>query len=490
MINQNEEESLDPQDWKSMRALGHRMVDDMLSYLENARTGGGWRPMPEAAKARLRTALPKTAEGAERAYNDFLETVLPYPLGNIHPRFWGWVIGTGTPLGALSEMLIGTMNSNVPGGEHSAVYVERQVLDWCKEMVGFPSNASGLLVTGCSIANLIGLTVARNVKAGFDVAQEGLSNAPRKPTFYGSVEMHSSLKKAVETIGIGRESLRLIPVDSKFEIELSALKSAIASDKANGFRPCGIIGNAGTVNTGAIDPLDKLADLCEEENLWFHIDGAFGALAMLSPQLRPLLKGMERADSLAFDLHKWMYMNYAAGCILIRDGNSHHRSFSTSGTYLARSPRGVAGDQPWLSEYGLDLSRNAKGIKIWMSLKEHGVDKYGRIIQQNVDQAQYLGSLVKARNELELMAPIALNVVCLRFVNSALSDAELNVINAEALSDVQEAGIAVPSGTVLNGKYTIRVAITNHRSRRDDFDVFLAKFVEFAQARVPVASAA
>ncbi|MDQ6626707.1 MAG: pyridoxal-dependent decarboxylase [Verrucomicrobiota bacterium] len=485
MINKHQEESLDPQDWKAMRALGHRMVDDMLSYLENARSGGGWRPMPEEAKDRLRIPLPKTAEGAEAAYNDFVKTVLPYPLGNIHPRFWGWVIGTGTPLGALSEMLIGTMNSNVPGGEHSAVYVERQVLDWCKEMVGFPSGASGLLVTGCSIANLIGLTVARNVKAGFDVAQEGLAGAAHKPTFYGSVEMHSSLKKAIETIGIGRESLRLIPVDSKFEIDLFALDAAIASDKANGFRPCGIIGNAGTVNTGAIDPLDRLADVCEEENLWFHIDGAFGALAMLSPQLRPLLKGMERADSLAFDLHKWMYMNYAAGCILIRDKDNHHRSFSTSGTYLARSPRGVTGDQPWLSEYGLDLSRNAKGIKIWMSLKEHGADKYGRIIQQNVNQARYLESLVKAQDELELMVPTALNVVCLRFVHPSLSDAELNVINAEALSDVQEAGVAVPSGTVLNGKYTIRVAITNHRSRRDDFDVFVSKFVEFARMRMP-----
>ena len=473
-----------------MRALGHRMVDDMLTYLETVSERPVWQPMPEEAKARLRSPLPIEPEGAEKAYKDFVETVLLYPFGNIHPRFWGWVIGTGTPLGALTEMLIGSMNSNVPGGEHSAVYVERQVVDWCKEMLNFPSESSGLLVTGCSIANLIGLTVARNVKAGFDVGRHGLSSAAQKPTFYGSVEMHSSLKKAVETLGLGLDSLRLIPVDAKFEIDLAKLEEAIAQDKASGFRPCCIIGNAGTVNTGATDNLSALADLCQTEDLWFHIDGAFGALSMLSPKLRPLLKGMKRADSLAFDLHKWMYMNYEAGCILIRDAESHHRAFSTSGTYLARSERGLAGGQPWLSEYGLDLSRNAKGIKIWMSLKEHGVAKYGRIIQQNVDQAQYLGSLVDKHPELELLAPVALNVVCLRFTHDDLTETQLNEINAEALVDIQESGIAVPSGTVLNGKYTVRVAITNHRSRREDFDLFLAKFVELARARVQLASAA
>lgn len=208
--------------------------------------------------------------------------------------------------------------------------------------------------------------------------------------------------------------------------------------------------------------------------------------------MRPLLKGMERADSLAFDLHKWMYMNYAAGCILIRDSDTHHRAFSTSGSYLSRSPRGVAGDQVWLSEYGIELSRDAKAIKVWMSLKEHGVEKYSRLIQQNVAQARYLASLIAKDEELELMAPVALNIVCFRFVNSELTPSQLNQLNADTLADIQESGIAVPSSTVLHGSYAIRVAITNHRTRREDFDLFIEHFVELARKRIqsPLADAA
>ncbi len=300
------EESLDPQDWDELRALGHRMVDDMLTYLQTVRERPVWRPTPDRVKEYLKAQLPVEPQGAAAAYQDFVTNVLPYPLGNIHPRFWGWVMGTGTPFGALAEMLAATMNPNMGGGDHVANEVERQVLEWCKEMLGFPRDASGILVSGGSMANFVGLTVARNAQAGFDVRELGVAAAPQPMTFYGSVEMHSCLQKAVEVLGLGNEALRRIPVNAEYQIDLDALERAIQADRAAGRRPIGVIGNAGTVNTGAIDDLNAIADLCQREKLWFHIDGAFGALAAVSPDLRPMLKGMERADSLTFDLHKWI----------------------------------------------------------------------------------------------------------------------------------------------------------------------------------------
>lgn len=480
----NSEETLDPDDWEALRVLGHRMMDDMLDYLRDVRERPVWQPIPQEVKGHLSQPLPLQAQGAEDVYSEFKEYVLPHPMGNIHPRFWGWVIGTGTAFGAFAEMLAATMNPNVGGADQGPVYVERQVLDWCKEMLGYPNEASGLLVSGASMANVVGLTVARNAKAGFDVTREGVQAAPRRLTMYSSVEIHSSLQKAVELLGIGNEGLRRIPVNSEFQIDVEALTAAIAEDRERGFQPCCVIGNAGTVNTGAIDDLEKLAEICEREDVWFHVDGAFGALATLAPDLKPLLKGMERADSLAFDLHKWMYMPYEAGCILIRHAEEHHRAFSVPGAYLAHAQRGLSAGTTWFSEYGVQLSRSFRALKIWMLMKEHGLEKYGRVIRQNVEQARYLAALVEAEPKLELLAPVPLNIVCFRYVDEGLSEAELNELNEELLAQLQESGVAVPSNTILNGKYALRVAITNHRSRREDFRLLVSKVLELAHREI------
>jgi len=444
-----------------------------MTYLETVRDRPVWRPIPDGVKASLREPLPLDPQDPEQIYQKFLEDVLPHPMGNIHPRFWGWVLGTGTPLGMLAEMLAAGMNPNPGGGEHIANYVEVQVLDWCKEMLGYPAEASGLLVSGGSMANLVGLTVARNTMAGFDLRRHGLPASPERMTVYGSSETHSSIQKAIELLGLGSDSLRQVPVNSEFQVELSALEAAISEDREAGYRPICVVGNAGTVNTGAIDDLDSLADICQREGLWFHIDGAFGALAALSPDLHPLLAGMERADSLAFDMHKWMYMPYEIGCALVRREEDHRRAFSLTPDYLSHTERGLAGGSVWFSDYGLQLSRSFRALKAWMSIKEHGVEKYGRLIQQNVDQARYLADLIDASPDLERLAPVPLNIVCFRFYADHLDDVSLNELNQELLLQLHESGIAVPSYATIGGEYALRVAITNHRSRREDFDLLV-----------------
>jgi glutamate/tyrosine decarboxylase-like PLP-dependent enzyme len=234
-----------------------------------------------------------------------------------------------------------------------------------------------------------------------------------------------------------------------------------------------VIGNAGTVNTGAIDDLDALATIAAREQLWFHVDGAFGALAALDPELRTMLSGMERADSLAFDLHKWMYVPFEAGCTLVRDAEMHRDTFSLTPGYLRHAPRGAAGGELWFNDYGIQLSRSFRALKVWMSIKEHGIERYAALIRQNVDQARYLAELVRATDDLELLAPVPLNIVCLRYIGGVTDEAERDALNRELLMRLHEQGIAVPSSGVINGRSGFRVANTNHRSRREDFELLV-----------------
>ena len=475
------EETLDPEDWESMRKLGHGMVDDMLDYLRTVRERPAWRHASDEIKTHFSEPLPLDPQAPERVYEEFRKFVLPYPIGNIHPRFWGWVIGTGTVFGALAEFLAGSMNTNTGGGAyHSANYVEKQVIEWTKEALGYPTSASGLLTSGCSAANVIGLAVARNTKAGYDLRREGIRAAPRKMVLYASNEVHSSVHKAAELLGLGREALHLVPVDDVFQIDLEALKMTIAKDRGEGHLPFCIVGAAGTTNTGSIDDLNALADICQQESLWLHVDGAFGAWAALAPGARSLVAGMERADSLALDLHKWMYMPYEIGCILVRREEDHRKGFSLTPDYLvhAEGRRGLTGvDLPWYSDYGFELSRGFRALKAWMSLKEHGTRKYGRLIQQNIDQAHYLAELIDSASELELVAPVTLNVVCLRYIRTGMDDAVLDKLNKQIEIELQEEGIAVPSVTTIRGKCVIHLAITNHRTRREDLEVFLREVI-------------
>ena len=475
------EETLDPADWGELRALGHRMVDDMMDYLEGVRDRPVWRPMPAETRAALDEPTPRGPTDAAEVYRQFREHVLPYPNGNIHPRFWGWVMGTGTPLAMLADMLASGMNPHLAGYDQAPALVERQVIRWMAELLGFPPESSGLLVSGGTVANLLGLAVARNARAGFDLRAEGLQrpNTPRL-LVYGSSETHSWSKKACELLGLGDSALRRIPVDDEYRVDVAALRAAIANDRAAGHRPICVIGNAGTVNTGATDDLQALASICREEDLWFHVDGAFGAFAAMVPSLRATVAGMEQADSIAVDLHKWGYLPFEVGLALVRHPGVHRATFATSSRYLDATPRGiVAGGFPF-ADLGVQLSRGFRALKVWMSLKAHGSDAWGRLVEQNVAQARHLRDRVLAEPRLELLAPAPLNVVCFRYVAPGLDAAALDAVNEEILLRVQERGIAVPSSTVLGGRFALRVAITNHRSRLEDFDLFVDAVLSIA----------
>jgi glutamate/tyrosine decarboxylase-like PLP-dependent enzyme len=450
------------------------MLDDMFAYLRTRRDQPVWQPLPDTIREAFHAPLPIDGEPAESVYDEFRMNVLPYVMGNTHPRFWGWVMGPGTPLGVLADMLAAAANPNMGGGDHAGNLVETQVIDWCKEMLGFPQAASGVLVSGGSMANLLALAVARQAQSPFDVRADGVAAAPRPQTLYCSVETYSSVQRAVELLGLGHKSLRLIPVDDADRIDVAALRRSIEADLAGGCQPICLIGNAGTTNTGAIDSLDTLADVAAQYDLWYHVDGAFGALAHLSPPLRPLLSGMERADSLAFDLHKWIYLPFEVGCVLVRDADAHRRTFALRPDYLQHAERGLAGTSIWYSDYGVQLTRGFRALKVWMTLKTDGVAKLGRVIQQNVDQAAYLAGLVEASPWLTLQGPVALNVVCFRFEVSALDEKRLDALNEELLLRLQESGVAVPSGTHVHDRYVLRCSITNHRSRREDLDVLIA----------------
>ena len=466
--------TLDPADWDATRDVAHRMVDDMLTYLRTVRERPAWQPVPADVAARLAAPIPREGEPLADVYAAFTRDVLPYPTGNIHPRFWGWVMGTGTPAGMLADMLASGMNAHVAGYDQSAAIVERQVLSWLRELMGFPRDASGILVSGGTDANLNGLMAARVARAGFDILEEGLLAGPPL-TVYGSTETHSWILKACASMGLGRRAFRSVRVDAAYRVDVDACRDRIRADMGAGMRPFAIVGNAGTVNTGAVDDLVALRDLADEFGLWLHVDGAFGALAAWSDH-RGLVAGQERADSLAFDLHKWGYMPYEIGVSLTRDPDAQTATYQPTGAkppaYLRSAEEGIATQTTYFADRGIQLSRGFRALKAWMSMKEQGTDRIGAAVGRNIDQARRLARLVEDHPDLELLAPVSMNVVCLRYRGDAPDD-RLDALNHDILVALQTRGIAVPSATTLGGRFAIRVCITNHRSEDADFDLLV-----------------
>jgi glutamate/tyrosine decarboxylase-like PLP-dependent enzyme len=478
---------LEPDDWDAFGRATHAALDDAISYLRSVRERPVWRPVPDSVKAAIAEPLPRKGQGLTGVYADFAAEILPYPVGNIHPRFFGWVHGSGLPSGIVSEMLAAAMNVNAGGRDHAALYVERAVVEWCKTIFGFPPEASGILLTGTSMANLAGLVVARNTGRSGDLRSEGLQGYPRHLVAYASTEVHESVVRAMEILGLGSSALRRIPVDAKHRLELDALRAAVADDRGAGMEPFCVIATAGTVNTGAIDDLSAIARFCQEERLWYHVDGAFGALAVLSEELAPKLRGLEQADSLAFDFHKWLHVPYDAGALLIRDAEAHRRAFSMRPAYLEGTGRGLGGGGVWACDLGPELSRSFRSLKVWFALKEHGADAFGRAIAMNCRQARRLAATLRETPLVEVLNEPMLDIVCFRFRPPGWADDVTDGLNAAVVVDLQESGIAAPSTTRVRGALAIRVNITNHRTRDEDLDVFVRAAVEAARRQMSAA---
>ncbi len=459
---------LDPEDWTALRRLGHRMVDDMVDFLAGIGSRPVWQQMPDALRAELTEALPRDPADPDVVYADFRRLVAPYATGNLHPRFMGWVHGGGNPMGMLADLLAAGLNANLGGRDHAPIEIERQVIRWSAAMLGLPERTSGLLVTGTSIANLIAVLVARTAALGADVRHVGLQRAPL--VAYASAAAHGCVPRAMDMAGLGTDALRLIECDGNGRVRLPALADAVARDIESGLRPFLLVGTAGSVNIGAIDDLAALAAFAREHALWLHVDAAFGALAALSPRLQPRLAGIEQADSVAFDFHKWAQVPYDAGCVLVRDPAAHLAAFAAPADYLRRERRGLAGGHPWPCDLGPDLSRGFRALKVWMTLRVYGADRLGRVVEQCCDLAQALAARVDAEPQLERLAPVALNIVCFRFIGA---DGDLDRLNAEIVADLQEAGIAAPSTTILGGRLAIRAAIVNHRTREEDVEALV-----------------
>ena len=470
------EETLDPEDWDQARATAHRMVDVAIDHMQSLRDRPAWQEMPAQVRQRYQTGLPRDPASLEDVCTELEDYLLPYTMGNKHPRFWGWYMGAGNFTGALGDFLAGIDGSNLGGGNTAAAQLDSQVVGWMKEIVDFPETATGTLTSGGSNANLVALTVARNVMAGPNIRERGITDLAKPIRFYTSDQAHSCHQKAIEIMGLGSRSLRYIATNAELEMDVDALRAAIQDDIAQGFQPVCVIAAAGTTNTGAIDDIGAIHAVCKEFDLWFHVDGCIGALLKIAPANRHRVAGLEQADSVSLDPHKWLHTPFEAGCVLVRHPDHQFNTFEMHGEYLQIQERGVASGE-FLADYGLELSRGFKALKIWMSLTEQGIEKFGRLIDQNIEQGRYLSDRIAQEPSLQQVAPRPINIVCFRHVGAGGSEEVLKNRNIEIMLRIQESGLAVPSDTTVQGVHCLRVAINNHRTRMEDLDLLVDEVV-------------
>jgi aromatic-L-amino-acid/L-tryptophan decarboxylase len=456
------------------RSLGYRAVDLLASALcrLQERDGPARCDVPsEVRKRLLEDPLPREGRDPRELLEAVGRDVLPYPLGQSHPRFFAWVNPPAAPLAVLGELLAAGMNSSVAGGDQAATYVEHAVLSWLKEILGFPNDAGALLVSGGSLATIVGLAVMRHVKAQTGAMRtRGLRAEPASMIVYTSTQAHSCIDKAVELLGIGSESLRRIPVDADYRMDVDGLAARIAADRRAGLRPVAVVASAGTVNTGAIDPLDRIADLCEREDLWLHVDGAYGGVGVLSEAVRPLFSGMERADSLGIDPHKWLYIPAECGCIIVRDAAAMQGTFSAVPPYL-QDDRAL----PWFSEFGPQQTRGFRALKLWFAMKQVGVEGYRALVSRDIALAARLREKIAVHSDLELVAGGPLGVTCFRYAPAGAG--ELEALNRRVLRVVQQEGKVYVTSTLLDGRFVLRANVMNFRTTEADLDALLEAIV-------------
>lgn len=471
--------SLDPEDWDALDRAFREALHAGLGHLQSLDDKPVWRPAPEAVKAEFRTPLPREPQPLESLIARFRDDLLPYGNGNVHPSFFGWVHGGGNVYGALGELCAALLNNNLGGRDHIAHHVEHQVLQWCRELFGFAPESSGVLTSGTSMATVIALAVARQAATGPAMKTQGLQGRSAPLVGYSSAQTHNSLVKAFQLLGLGSEALRTVPVHDDFTLDVSALEQQIRADRAAGAQPFCVVATIGTVNTGAIDDVAAVQALCQREGLWLHVDAAFGGAAALLEEYREAFAGVGQADSIAFDFHKWFQVPYAVGGLLVQDAAQHQAVFSERKEYLTTDALGLAAGAPWFCDFGPELSRGFLALKVWFTFQGLGTERLAAVVRKHCRLARVTAERADASPTLERMAPVPMNIVCLRYVPARLQDETsqhadyLTALNRAIVTQLQVQGLAAPSTTTLNGQLAIRVAIVNHRTQSTHMDTLI-----------------
>lgn len=463
---------------EQIEALGVLASRAVAEYLAGLADGPVYRPVPEALKAAWAAEpAPRSGSPAARVLDRFAAEIAPYPLGNGHPRFHAWVNSPPAVIGVLAEALAASMNPSVAGGDHAAVYIERQVLRWFAELAGFPAGAGGLLVSGASMATLTALAVARHramAAAGLDVRAAGLQAGGPRLMIYASAEAHGCVRKAAELLGVGSDNIREIEVDAAFRAEPGHLDRLLTESRSRGEIPLAVVVSAGTVNTGAIDPIRQVSELCAEHGAWLHVDAAYGGPAvLLLPEYAKVRDALGLADSIAVDPHKWLYVPVGAGMLLLREPGLARDAFSLVPPYLRA---GDEADEPWLSEFGFEQTRPFRALKVWMALQHLGLDGYRDLISHDLRTAEYLQSAVRAAPDLDLLGG-ELSIACFRFRPPGWPGAgeRLAELNRRVVIAIQHGGRAFVAGTTVRGLAAIRACVVNPGTTRSDMDVLLGE---------------
>lgn len=451
-----------------------KLIIDFYQQNDESRVFAG--KTPEEVQELLNEPLPADPENIEALLGEVGEKVLSTITNNAGPHYYGYITGGGNQVAVLAEMIKASLNQNNLKWHSSpaSTEIERLVMQWVAEFIGYPTTSAGVLLSGGSVANFNCLAVARKIKSPVNVSEEGLYGS--KPmTVYVSREGHSSFDKAMDMLGLGKNYLRKIPVDDDMRIDIDRLENKIRSDKNSGVHPICVIGVAGTTNTGAVDNLEQLAEVCERHDLWYHIDAAYGGPAAKVEGVSDMFRGIEKADSVVVNPHKWMYVPFEAGGVLVRDPDHLRATFSTIPDYL-KSDRQDSGRTD-LMEYNLPLTKEFKALKVWMTLKAYGAKRLRKEIAADIDKAKYLSQKVQERPDLELMAPVPLSIVCFRYNPGGLEEDKLDALNDRIIRDLEDDGRVFLTGTKIRGRTALRVCFINHRTTKEDVD-YLVDVVE------------
>jgi glutamate/tyrosine decarboxylase-like PLP-dependent enzyme len=467
---------LSPEAFEHAIARVSRMA---VQYLRTLPERPAFRRPPDELTERLCSApLPLEGEPTERILADIDSDILPYSLGIGHPRWWGFVRASASPLGIATDLLATTMNSNCAGSAQVATHLELTVLRWLAELVGYEPKAGGLLMSGGSAANFVALSAMRERMLPGTRAV-GMLGRQERPLVYASGEVHSCITRAVEFLGFGAQALRWVPLDAERRMDAGALARMIAEDRELGATPVCVVATAGTVNTGAVDPLEEIAGVADREGLWFHVDGAYGAIGAALPELADRYRGLERADSVVVDPHKWLYVPYEAGAVLVRELANLESAFATRAEYLEVGDEDYFNGPVWFHERGPQLSRGFRALKVWAVMRHIGLHGYRELWRRDLAVAAELRRLADAHPRLELVPSTDLSVCCFRYRPGSGEPSEFN---RRLLDRIHRDGRLFISGTTLEESFYLRACIINFRSTPDDARLAADTVVELGEA--------